>query len=130
MRLARIRLLLEELSHARPLRSPYANYSDETARELAIADRAQFLKAHFGQGAVANYVISKSATPSDLLETAILMKEAGLFLPGSAPKAGLRIVPLFETIDDLRRFHRGDERLFRPASGTRHDRGAGQSSGK
>jgi phosphoenolpyruvate carboxylase len=99
---ARARLLLEELSHARPLRSPYAKYSEETARELAIADRAAALKARFGQGAVANYVISKAATPSDLLETAILMKEAGLFLPGSAPKAGLRIVPLFETIDDLR----------------------------
>ncbi|HWY63546.1 MAG TPA: phosphoenolpyruvate carboxylase [Rhizomicrobium sp.] len=99
---ARARLLLEELSHARPLRSPYAKYSEETARELAIADRAAALKARFGQGAVANYVISKAATPSDLLETAILMKEAGLFLPGIAPKAALRIVPLFETIDDLR----------------------------
>ncbi len=98
---ARMNLLLEELSHARPLRSPYASYSEETRRELAIADRAASLKAHFGESAVANYVISKSATPSDLLETAILMKEAGLFLPGG--KARLRIVPLFETIEDLRR---------------------------
>ncbi|HWC62178.1 MAG TPA: phosphoenolpyruvate carboxylase, partial [Rhizomicrobium sp.] len=98
---ARMNLLLEELSHARPLRSPYAGYSEETRRELAIADRAASLKAHFGESAVANYVISKSATPSDLLETAILMKEAGLFLPGG--KARLRIVPLFETIEDLRR---------------------------
>ena len=100
---ARSKLLLDELSHARPLRSPYARYSDETMRELAIADRAQALKARFGDGAVANYVISKASTPSDLLETAILMKEAGLFLPGVAPNASLRIVPLFETIDDLRR---------------------------
>jgi phosphoenolpyruvate carboxylase len=96
-------LLLGELSHARPLHSPYARYSEETMRELAIADQAQALKARFGEGAVANYVISKSSTPSDLLETAILMKEAGLFLPGIEPRAGLRIVPLFETIDDLRR---------------------------
>ena len=29
-----------ELAHARPLRSPYRGYSDETARELAIADTA------------------------------------------------------------------------------------------
>ena len=100
---ARSKLLLDELSHARPLRSPYARYSEETTRELAIADRAQVLKAQFGGGAVANYVISKSSTPSDLLETAILMKEAGLFLPGIEPRAALRIVPLFETIDDLRR---------------------------
>jgi phosphoenolpyruvate carboxylase len=100
---ARTALLLDELSHARPLRSPYARYSDETMRELAIADKAQAMKAQFGDGAVANYVISKASTPSDMLETAILMKEAGLFLPGIEPRASLRIVPLFETIDDLRR---------------------------
>ncbi len=99
---ARSKLLLAELSHARPLRSPYARYSEETMRELAIADQAHALKTRFGDGAVANYVISKAATPSDMLETAILMKEAGLFLPGIEPSAGLRIVPLFETIHDLR----------------------------
>ena len=100
---ARSALLLGELSHARPLRSPYAQYSEEATRELAIADMAAQLKTRFGAAAVENYVISKSATPSDLLETALLMKEAGLFLPGAQPKASLRIVPLFETIDDLRR---------------------------
>jgi phosphoenolpyruvate carboxylase len=99
---ARSALLLGELAHARPLRSPYASYSAETARELAIAERAAALKRSFGEGAVANYVISKTASPSDLLETALLMKEAGLLLPGETPRARLRIVPLFETIEDLR----------------------------
>jgi phosphoenolpyruvate carboxylase len=98
----RAALLLNELAHARPLRSPYADYSAETARELAIADKAAALKKNFGEGAVAQYVISKAATPSDLLETALLMKEAGLFLPGQTPNARLRVVPLFETIEDLR----------------------------
>jgi phosphoenolpyruvate carboxylase len=98
----RTALLLGELAHARPLRSPYVNYSAETARELAIADKAAALKKSFGKGAIAQYVISKAATPSDLLETATLMKEAGLFLPGEKPEARLRIVPLFETIEDLR----------------------------
>ena len=101
----RTALLLKELAHARPLRSPYATYSAETARELAIAGKAAALKSGFGEGAVAQYVISKAATPSDLLETALLMKESGLFLPGEKirrPAARLRVVPLFETIDDLR----------------------------
>jgi phosphoenolpyruvate carboxylase len=97
---ARSALLLNELSHARPLRSPYASYSEETARELAIADKIASLKRSFGEGAVANYVISKSSSASDLLEVAILMKESGLFAPESEPQ--LRIVPLFETIEDLR----------------------------
>ena len=99
---ARTALLLKELAHARPLRFPYAAYSAETARELAIADKAASLKDGFGEGAVTQYVISKAATPSDMLETALLMKEAGLFTPGAAPKARLRVVPLFETIEDLR----------------------------
>jgi phosphoenolpyruvate carboxylase len=98
----RTALLLKELAHARPLRSPYTAYSAETARELAIADRANSLKRNFGEGAVAQYVISKAASASDLLETALIMKESGLFLPGDTPDARLRIVPLFETIDDLR----------------------------
>ena len=99
---ARAALLLQELAHARPLRSPYAAYSPETARELAIADKAAALKTGFGEGAVAQYVISKAGSPSDLLETALLMKEAGLFLPGENPQARLRVVPLFETVEDLR----------------------------
>ena len=99
---ARVSLLFGELSHARPLRSPYAAYSAETARELAIADTVASLKHSFGDGAVAQYVISKAASVSDLLEVALLMKEAGLFRPGAAPEASLRIVPLFETIEDLR----------------------------
>jgi phosphoenolpyruvate carboxylase len=99
----RASLLEQELSHARPLRSPYTTYSPETARELAITDKVAALKADFGQGTTAQYVISKANSVSDLLEVALLMKEAGLFVPGSKPQARLRIVPLFETIDDLRR---------------------------
>jgi phosphoenolpyruvate carboxylase len=95
-------LLLTELSHARPLRSSYANYSAETARELEIADKVRDLKNNFGENSIAQYVISKAASPSDLLETALLMKEAGLLLPGETPVARLRIVPLFETVADLR----------------------------
>jgi len=98
----RTALLLEELAHARPLRSAYMNYSAETARELGIADKAAALKKTFGEGAVAQYVISKAGSASDLLEVALLMKEAGLFLPGEKAGARLRIVPLFETIGDLR----------------------------
>jgi phosphoenolpyruvate carboxylase len=50
---------------------------------------------------VANYVISKAESVSDLLETCILLKEAGLFVPGSRPQPALRVIPLFETIKDL-----------------------------
>ena len=99
---ARSAILLRELAHPRPLYSPHIAYSAETARELAISGHARQLKDSFGENAVSQYVISKAATPSDLLETALLMKETGLLTPGNDPKARLRIVPLFETIADLR----------------------------
>ena len=102
----RTAVLLAELSHARPLRSLFATYSPETTRELAIADKAAALKANFGEGAIAQYVISKAASPSDLLEITLLMKEAGLFRAHPKPQARLRVVPLFETIEDLRQSSR------------------------
>ncbi len=98
----RIAVLVAELGSPRLLRSPYRDYSAETAGELAVVDAAARLRRQFGPGAIANYVISKAASVSDLLEVAILLKEAGLFVPGEAPACALRIVPLFETIDDLR----------------------------
>jgi len=99
---ARTQLLLNELTHPRLLRSPYAIYSPDTQRELDIADHAAMLRRNFGAKAISNYVISKSASVSDLLETAILMKEASLLVPGEVPQAALSIIPLFETIEDLR----------------------------
>jgi len=95
-------VLIGELSSPQLLRSPYRTYSDETLRELSIVDAAARLRALFGDAAIANYVISKAASVSDMLEVAILLKEAGLFTPGETPVCGLRIEPLFETIDDLR----------------------------
>jgi phosphoenolpyruvate carboxylase len=98
----RIAVLTAELSGPRLLRTPYRAYSEETTKELGVVDAAARLKAAFGDAAIANYVISKADSVSDLLEVAVLMKEAGLLLPGERPRASLRIVPLFETIDDLR----------------------------
>jgi phosphoenolpyruvate carboxylase len=98
----RIKLLLAELSGPRLLRSPYRTYDAETLKELAVVDAAAKLKASFGEGAIANYVISMCRGVSDMLEVAILLKEAGLLLPGEQPRSTVRIVPLFETIDDLR----------------------------
>ena len=98
----RVALLVAELASPRLLRSPYRDYGDETRSELGVVDAAARQRRRFGDGAIANYVISKAASVSDMLEVAILLKEAGLFVPGETPACALRIVPLFETIDDLR----------------------------
>jgi phosphoenolpyruvate carboxylase len=97
----RVALLLEELRTPRLLASPYIEYSDETSSELAIAREAANAHRLYGPVSVPNYVISKASDPSDILEVALLLKEAGLLRPREG-EMSVNIVPLFETIDDLR----------------------------
>ena len=95
---ARVAVLAAELASPRPLVSPHVDYAERTRGELAIVMAAADVHRRYGAMAVPNYVISKCASVSDLLEVAVLLKEAGL-LKGEA--TAVNIVPLFETIDDL-----------------------------
>jgi phosphoenolpyruvate carboxylase len=98
---ARIPMLLDELETARPLVSPFLVYSAETTSELAILRAAMEAQQRYGKQAVPNYVISKTDGVSDILEVAMLLKEAGLLRPREG-EMDVNIVPLFETIADLR----------------------------
>ena len=98
----RIRLLVEELATPRPLASPFAGYSEETRSELEILRAAAGMHALYGASCVPNYIISKCEGATDVLEVALLLREAGLFLPAGG-ELRLDIIPLFETIGDLRR---------------------------
>lgn len=103
---ARIALLCEELATPRPLHSPWLDYSEETKGELAIFFAARELRQRYGAAALPNCIISKTDGVSDLLEVALLLKESGLLLPangpGALPQLAMNIIPLFETIGDLR----------------------------
>jgi phosphoenolpyruvate carboxylase len=107
----RVALLLEELRSPRPLTSPFLDYSPETASELAIVQEAAEAHRRYGRDAVPNYVISKASDPSDVLEVALLLKEAGLLRPREG-EMHVAIIPLFETIADLRECSRVMEELF------------------
>ncbi len=85
----------------RPLVSPHHAYSEETAKELAIFDQARRVRETYGKGCIAHAIVSNSRNPSDLLGLMVLLKEAGIVT--ARPGDGVNIVPLFETIDDLRR---------------------------
>ncbi len=98
---ARIALLIEEIGTPRLLASPYMDYSEETASELAILKEAAAAHGRYGPASVPNYVISKADSVSDVLEVALLLKEVGLLRPDTGALA-LNISPLFETIADLR----------------------------
>jgi len=98
----RIGLLLAELASPRALRSAFAQYSTTALDELAIFEAAAAAHARLGPDCIRQYVISKAECVSDLLEVAVLLKEVGLVTPGREPASRLQIVPLFETISDLR----------------------------
>jgi phosphoenolpyruvate carboxylase len=95
-------LLLRELGTARPLVSPHLTYSEETTEQMLTLQAMAGIHARFGAEAIPNYVISMTAGPSDVLEVALLLKEVGLVSPGQEPQSAVNIIPLFETIKDLR----------------------------
>ncbi|MFZ3482992.1 phosphoenolpyruvate carboxylase [Sphingomonas sp. 3-13AW] len=98
---ARVALLRRELESPRPLASPYFTYSDETASELAILHAAAEAHARYGRDCIRHYIVSMAQSVSDLLEVNLLLKEAGLYVPGDPPQAHVMAIPLFETIGDL-----------------------------
>lgn len=100
----RVELLAAELGTRRPLVRPGADLSELARKELGIVMAAARAVDVFGPQAVPNYIISMCQSVSDMLEPAILLKEAGLLdASGDQPRAAVGIVPLFETIDDLQR---------------------------
>ncbi|MBN8494567.1 MAG: phosphoenolpyruvate carboxylase [Burkholderiales bacterium] len=97
-------LLGRLLNDARPLRVRGADYSPLVQGELAIFEAALQMRERFGQEALRHYIISHTEDVSDLLEVLLLQKECGLMrgtLDDSAHN-DLIVVPLFETIEDLR----------------------------
>nr|WP_254226090.1 phosphoenolpyruvate carboxylase [Burkholderia multivorans] len=103
----KLRVLLAALADPRPLRSPYLEYSALAQSELGVFEKAREVRAQFGARAVRNYIISHTETVSDLVEVLLLQKETGLLegalgAPDGHAKNALMVIPLFETIPDLR----------------------------
>ena len=82
--------LLEELASRRPLLPAHYPASPETAEVLATCR----VVAQAPAASLGSYVISMAGQPSDVLAVQLLLKECGLERP-------MRVVPLFETLDDL-----------------------------
>jgi phosphoenolpyruvate carboxylase len=100
----RVELLVAELATRRPLIKEDSELTELARKELDIVAAGARAVEVFGPQAVPNYIISMCQSVSDMLEAAILLKEAGLLdASSSEPYAPVGIVPLFETIDDLQR---------------------------
>ena len=97
-------LLLSLLKDPQPLQVVGHQYSDFVISEIAIFTMAKKMRTLFGGDAIRHYIISHTETVSDLLEVFLLQKEVGLMhgMLGKKASVDLIVVPLFETIEDLR----------------------------
>lgn len=94
--------LATELQTRRPLIPNELPFSEKTSETIETFRMLRQLQQEFGLRVCQTYIISMSNEASDLLEVLLLAKEAGLYDP-STSKSKIRVVPLFETVDDLKR---------------------------
>ena len=90
--------LQQELQNKRPLiakgcwnKAENSSFFNDNVRD--VLETFQMI-AEQGTGSLGAYVISQATTPSDVMAVLLLQRDAGV-------KETLRIVPLFETLDDL-----------------------------
>ena len=97
-----MRFLNEELRSPRPFLSPGARVEGEAH---AVLSCYQVLAAHidkYGAG-IGSLIVSMTRSLSDLLVVFVLAREAGLTrMTGEGLVCALPVVPLFETVEDLR----------------------------
>ncbi len=108
-------LLTQEILTRRPLIPRDLDFSGPTLETLRVFTQIRKLLSEISPKAISTYIISMTQHPSDVLAVQLFAKEAGLFriLPQGSALSMLQIVPLFETIEDLRLAPRIMEQLFR-----------------
>ncbi|HSL57657.1 MAG TPA: phosphoenolpyruvate carboxylase [Acidimicrobiales bacterium] len=95
----RTALLSQDLEGRRPLAPPGSPVPDDDP--LAVMREIRHGQDELGHGAVESWIVSMTRGVDDVLAVMVLAREAGLIdLPSGVARLG--VVPLFETIDDLR----------------------------
>lgn len=94
--------LSQELVTRRPLFPRLEAFSEKTQEVIRTAYVIRRIQDEFSPQMCQTYVISMNQDVSDVLEVMLLAKEAGLYDP-ITHQGSLFIVPLFETVEDLKR---------------------------
>jgi phosphoenolpyruvate carboxylase len=98
----RTALLFDELNGTRPLAPIATVLEGEAARTLETFHTVRRALDRFGEATIESYIVSETRGADDVLAAAVLAREAGLIdLPSEVARVGF--VPLFETIDEVRR---------------------------
>ena len=101
---ARRNVLISTLQQGQRLATDSSKFTDVSQSELRIMQAAADIHLDFGRSALPNYIISMTKDVSDMLEVALMVQQTGLLSvsKGAAPVLHINIIPLFETIEDLR----------------------------
>ncbi|MEL6461577.1 MAG: phosphoenolpyruvate carboxylase [Cyanobacteria bacterium J06621_15] len=107
----KIAWLTKELRTRRPLIPAQLPFGDKTNEIVSTMRLVHSLQQEFGYNICQTYIISMCCSVSDVLEVLLLAKEAGIYDPGTAIGT-IRVVPLFETVEDLQRSRQVMKDLF------------------
>jgi phosphoenolpyruvate carboxylase len=105
---ARREVLLVALQAGKPLLGDalsvdnLGQYGTVAQSELRIMQAAAQIHQRFGRAALPNHIISKTDAVSDMLELALMLQQVKLLEGIENPALHVNIIPLFETIEDLR----------------------------
>ena len=94
--------LIQELQTRRPLIPGEMPFSPTACETIETFKMLRLLQQEFGRKICQTYIISMTNFVSDVLEVLLLAQEAGLYDPATC-HTSVRIVPLFETVEDLKR---------------------------
>ncbi len=98
----RLGLLSRELNEPRPLSGPTTALSPANEETLQTFHSIREAQHRYGPQVIESYIISMTESPAHVMEAAVLAREAGL-IDLKRGIADIGLVPLVETIEDLRR---------------------------
>ena len=118
----KIQTLNEELTNTRPLTNEFSNISDETRKIINEFSLIKWAYENISENAASDYIISNCAHVSHILSALLLAKEAGLIkvIDNIIVESKIDILPLFETIEDLRNATNVMDRLLNGQAYVQH----------
>ncbi len=118
----KIRILTTEILTSRPLKNSFSKLSESTQQVLGELGIIKWGKENIAFNACNDYIISNCSSVSDVLSAILLAKEAGLIsvLNKKITFSNFDVLPLFETISDLRRADQIIKELFENKAYSQH----------
>ncbi|MHB8578662.1 MAG: phosphoenolpyruvate carboxylase [Ignavibacteriaceae bacterium] len=110
----KVNLLTIEILSSRPLKNNFSDLSNSTRQIIEELSVINWGKINIAPNACNDYIISNCSSVSDVLNVLLLAKEAGLIKLKNHKiiQSDFDILPLFETIEDLRKSDSVMKKLF------------------